>query len=215
MMDDPTCSRSRGHTTDRRCRCRFSATSASATSRFRRFSTGDAEAGLYNLNGTHPFRKARLKILAPEEDRSVYYGRFKPAALGMVFPATQAFVSRCSRPIRTPTAESPTTKRLPNSVKTTAAPSTAHGTGPMVNRWFSSSRSRRRSSFSVFRPVSSPQSVPESRSQLGPHPPSTLEAPVNTGHAHPRPRMKSRRSKHPGRRRDQSPSPLGRAGLLS
>ena len=34
------------------------------------------------LAGTHPFREAKLKIWAPEEDTSVYYGRFQPMALG-------------------------------------------------------------------------------------------------------------------------------------
>ena len=53
----------------------------------RSVSTDNTEEGLLDLGGTHPFRKAKLKILAPEEDSSVYYGRFKPAALGMVAAA--------------------------------------------------------------------------------------------------------------------------------
>jgi beta-lactamase superfamily II metal-dependent hydrolase len=32
--------------------------------------------------GKHPFRRASFEILAPEEDTSDYYGRFKPMALG-------------------------------------------------------------------------------------------------------------------------------------
>jgi beta-lactamase superfamily II metal-dependent hydrolase len=36
------------------------------------------------LSNAHPFREARLKIWAPEEDTSAYYGRFQPMALGAV-----------------------------------------------------------------------------------------------------------------------------------
>ncbi len=32
--------------------------------------------------GLHPFEEARLSVLAPEEDTSIYYGRFQPMALG-------------------------------------------------------------------------------------------------------------------------------------
>ena len=36
-----------------------------------------------DLKGKHPFREAKLSIWAPEEDTSIYYGRFKPMALNM------------------------------------------------------------------------------------------------------------------------------------
>ncbi|MEO5579169.1 MAG: hypothetical protein ABIR58_00810 [Gemmatimonadaceae bacterium] len=34
------------------------------------------------LRGSHPFKEAKFRILAPEEDTSAYYGRFQPMALG-------------------------------------------------------------------------------------------------------------------------------------
>ena len=36
----------------------------------------------FETGGKHPFRQAELEILAPEEDTSDYYGRFKPMSLG-------------------------------------------------------------------------------------------------------------------------------------
>ncbi len=36
----------------------------------------------YDLKNAHPFKQAKFEIWAPEEDTSVYYGRFKPLALG-------------------------------------------------------------------------------------------------------------------------------------
>lgn len=33
-----------------------------------------------DLAGTHPFREAKLKLWAPEEDTSIYYGSFQPVA---------------------------------------------------------------------------------------------------------------------------------------
>jgi len=36
-----------------------------------------------DLAGKHPFQEARFEIWAPEEDTSVYYGRFQPMALGV------------------------------------------------------------------------------------------------------------------------------------
>ena len=36
-----------------------------------------------DLKGKHPFREAKLSILAPEEDTSIYYGHFKPMALNV------------------------------------------------------------------------------------------------------------------------------------
>lgn len=38
------------------------------------------------LTGKHPFREAKLRVWAPEEDTSVYYGRFQPMALGAGVP---------------------------------------------------------------------------------------------------------------------------------
>ncbi|MCP3137067.1 ComEC/Rec2 family competence protein [Pyxidicoccus xibeiensis] len=35
------------------------------------------------LEGTHPFKEAKLEVWAPEEDTSEYYGRFTPVALGL------------------------------------------------------------------------------------------------------------------------------------
>jgi len=35
------------------------------------------------LEGTHPFKEARLEVWAPEEDTRDYYGRFFPVALGL------------------------------------------------------------------------------------------------------------------------------------
>ncbi|GAB4533784.1 MAG: hypothetical protein Kow0063_16230 [Anaerolineae bacterium] len=36
-----------------------------------------------DLAGKHPFQEARFEIWAPEEDTSVYYGKFQPMALGV------------------------------------------------------------------------------------------------------------------------------------
>jgi beta-lactamase superfamily II metal-dependent hydrolase len=36
-----------------------------------------------DLDGTHPFREAKLELWAPEEDTSIYYGHFRPVALGV------------------------------------------------------------------------------------------------------------------------------------
>jgi len=36
-----------------------------------------------NLEGKHPFQEAKLSIWGPEEDTSIYYGRFKPMALNV------------------------------------------------------------------------------------------------------------------------------------
>lgn len=41
------------------------------------------------LNGRHPFEEARLKIWAPEEDVSDYYGRFRPLTLGVSDPINE------------------------------------------------------------------------------------------------------------------------------
>lgn len=37
----------------------------------------------YNLKNAHPFNEAKFEIWAPEEDTSIYYGRFQPLALGL------------------------------------------------------------------------------------------------------------------------------------
>jgi len=37
-----------------------------------------------DLQGTHPFNEAQFEIWAPEEDTSIYYGRFRPMALGLI-----------------------------------------------------------------------------------------------------------------------------------
>ena len=37
----------------------------------------------YDLKNAHPFQEARMEIWAPEEDTSIYYGRFQPLALGL------------------------------------------------------------------------------------------------------------------------------------
>jgi hypothetical protein len=37
-----------------------------------------------DMTGKHPFREATFEIWAPEEDTSVYYGRFQPVAFGAV-----------------------------------------------------------------------------------------------------------------------------------
>jgi hypothetical protein len=39
------------------------------------------------LRGRHPFHEAQLKILAPQEDVSDYYGRFHPLTLGVTDPS--------------------------------------------------------------------------------------------------------------------------------
>lgn len=36
----------------------------------------------FDTEGRHPFRRATFEVLAPEEDTSDYYGRFRPMALG-------------------------------------------------------------------------------------------------------------------------------------
>ena len=37
----------------------------------------------YDLKNAHPFEEAKFEIWAPEEDTSIYYGRFQPLALGL------------------------------------------------------------------------------------------------------------------------------------
>lgn len=41
----------------------------------------------FDPKGSHPFHEANFKIWAPEEDTAVYYGRFRPMALGVTPPA--------------------------------------------------------------------------------------------------------------------------------
>jgi len=53
-----------------------------------------------DLDGTHPFREAKLSILAPEEDTSEYYGRFEP--LDSVVPVSAAPGADASRDDVTP-----------------------------------------------------------------------------------------------------------------
>jgi beta-lactamase superfamily II metal-dependent hydrolase len=50
------------------------------------------------LRGTHPFREARLSVWAPEEDTSVYYGRFQPLDAGAVPLAPAASGEPGARP---------------------------------------------------------------------------------------------------------------------
>lgn len=38
-----------------------------------------------DIEGHHPFRRTDVRILAPEEDTSVYYGRLQPRTLGAMF----------------------------------------------------------------------------------------------------------------------------------
>lgn len=40
-----------------------------------------------DLTGQHPFRRAEVTVWAPEEDTSIYYGRFKRMNLGLTSPA--------------------------------------------------------------------------------------------------------------------------------
>lgn len=40
-----------------------------------------------DVAGRHPFRRTNVRILAPEEDTSIYYGALPPHALGAVFDA--------------------------------------------------------------------------------------------------------------------------------
>jgi beta-lactamase superfamily II metal-dependent hydrolase len=42
-----------------------------------------------SLRGAHPFKEAKLDVWAPEEDTSVYYGRFQPMALGAAAAAAE------------------------------------------------------------------------------------------------------------------------------
>jgi len=43
-----------------------------------------------SLQGKHPFHEARFAIWAPEEDTSIYYGKFQPMALGVTPGAGRA-----------------------------------------------------------------------------------------------------------------------------
>jgi beta-lactamase superfamily II metal-dependent hydrolase len=43
-----------------------------------------------DLRGRHPFVEAKLRVLAPERDTTIYYGSFQPMALGVVEGEDQA-----------------------------------------------------------------------------------------------------------------------------
>ena len=55
-----------------------------------------------NLKGKHPFREAKLSIWAPEEDTSIYYGRFKPMSLNVTRGDGDATPPALSAPIPPP-----------------------------------------------------------------------------------------------------------------
>jgi beta-lactamase superfamily II metal-dependent hydrolase len=55
-----------------------------------------------NLKGKHPFREAKLSIWAPEEDTSIYYGRFKPMALNVTAGDDDTIPPALSAPIPPP-----------------------------------------------------------------------------------------------------------------
>ena len=53
-----------------------------------------------DISARNPFRKTKIRILAPEEDTSVYYGRFGPNTLGLGLDGADALApaSTASRP---------------------------------------------------------------------------------------------------------------------
>jgi len=55
-----------------------------------------------DVKGKHPFREAKLSILAPEEDTSIYYGHFKPMALNVTLGNDSATPPSLSAPIPPP-----------------------------------------------------------------------------------------------------------------
>ena len=55
-----------------------------------------------DVKGKHPFREAKLSILAPEEDTSIYYGHFKPMALNVTPGNDSATPPSLSAPIPPP-----------------------------------------------------------------------------------------------------------------
>lgn len=55
-----------------------------------------------DMKGKHPFREAKFSIWAPEEDTSIYYGRFKPMALNMTPGDGDATQPALSAPIPPP-----------------------------------------------------------------------------------------------------------------
>jgi len=55
-----------------------------------------------DLEGKHPFQEAQFEICAPEEDTSVYYGKFHPMALGVTPGTGSRGKPRLSVPIPPP-----------------------------------------------------------------------------------------------------------------
>lgn len=55
-----------------------------------------------SLKGKHPFREAKLSIWAPEEDTSIYYGRFRPMALNVTSNSDGSLAPSLTQPIPPP-----------------------------------------------------------------------------------------------------------------
>jgi len=55
-----------------------------------------------DLTGKHPFQEAKLSVWAPEEDTSIYYGKFKPMALNVAPGDGVATAPSLSAPIPPP-----------------------------------------------------------------------------------------------------------------
>ncbi|MCO4054251.1 MAG: hypothetical protein HEQ16_09410 [Bosea sp.] len=51
-----------------------------------------------NIAGRHPFRKTSIRVLAPEQDTSVYYGRLGPRTLGMMVDTSDPFAGGNTMP---------------------------------------------------------------------------------------------------------------------
>ena len=55
-----------------------------------------------DVTGHHPFRRTRVRILAPEEDTSIYYGALPPRTLGAVLDGAAAPLSLDAKAITPP-----------------------------------------------------------------------------------------------------------------
>jgi beta-lactamase superfamily II metal-dependent hydrolase len=55
--------------------------------------------GYKKLDATHPFKEAKLEILGPEEDTTIYYGRFKPLGAAEGGVANGAEENTLERPV--------------------------------------------------------------------------------------------------------------------
>jgi beta-lactamase superfamily II metal-dependent hydrolase len=73
-----------------------------------------------DLEGAHPFTEARLSVWAPEEDTSVYYGRFQPMAVGLADGETEEATPELTIPLPPAGVDAGTFYRLVESRRQTA-----------------------------------------------------------------------------------------------